>query len=550
MKRIATDPIRPPGEAGRILPGPPRDCRWNRRDFLKSSAIAAGALAMGRALGAETPASPGGGVLPRSIHPYPNRVAWGAGTLTLSGRATLAVGRDLDETVIGMMGDTWERFTSGAVGLVVTEDAAIKGCGFSLGGARPPELSQGAEYALRVDASGASAGARNASGARHAWFTLLQLMDADDAADGSLGFTLPHVEIQDWPALRFRGLHLCIFPETRPLMIEKAIRLAAFFKFTHVVLEFWGMLRLDALKELSWPQAWGKEDAGRLVEIARGMGLEVIPMFNCWGHAAASRIRHGRHVVLDQNPRLAPLFEPDGWTWCLTNPRAQALIRAVCDELMRFAGPGGYFHIGCDEAYSHATCDRCRATDRVELFADHVNGMAAHVEARGRRAIMWGDALLERSKWPAGFSANGSPDLPTHLSLDRISRKILIADWHYDVNKGDVPTLAHFRERGFEALACPWNSPGNIRTLARAAAANGGAGMLMTTWHHLAQSIPTLAYAANCAWSKDQAALGMRQCDWSLMRAATATILRRLVPAGGIFDRAGWNAFEQPAETD
>ncbi|MFA6543600.1 MAG: family 20 glycosylhydrolase, partial [Limisphaerales bacterium] len=327
------------------------------------------------------------------------------------------------------------------------------------------------------------------------------------------------------------------------------IRLAAFFKFTHVVLEFWGMLRLDALKELSWPGAWSKEQAGGLVKIARSMGLEVIPMFNCWGHAAASRIRHGRHVVLDQNPRLASLFEPDGWTWCLTNPRAQELLRRVCDELIDFAGPSQFFHIGCDEAYSHATCDRCRQTDRVQLFADHLNDLAAHLEKRGRRAIMWGDALLEHGKWPAGFAANGTPTLPTHMALDRVSHKIVIADWHYDVTKGEVPTLAHFRGHGFETLACPWNSQANIRTLAKAAVTTNS-GLLMTTWHHLAQSIPTLAYAANCAWSQDQAALGLWQGDGSLARAATATILRKLVPAEGRFERSGWNPFEMPAEPD
>jgi hypothetical protein len=221
----------------------------------------------------------------------------------------------------------------------------------------------------------------------------------------------------------------------------------------------------------------------------------------------------------------------------------------VCDELSEFAGPGQYFHIGCDEAYSHATCDRCRQTDRVRLFADHVNQLAAHLERRGRRAIMWGDALLESGKWPPGFAANGTPTLPTHEALGQISRKIVIADWHYDVTKGDVPTLAHFRQQGFETLACPWNSQANIHTLAKAAIANHS-GLLMTTWHHLAQSIPILAWTACCAWSQDPGALGMRQMNGSLLRAATATVLRKLVPAAGDFSRAGWNPFELPAEID
>ena len=109
--------------------------------------------------------------------------------------------------------------------------------------------------------------------------------------------------------------------------------------------------------------------------------------------------------------------------------------------------------------------------------------------------------------------------------------------------------IAIFREQGFETLACPWNSLANIRTLSKAAAANQS-GLLMTTWHHLVQSIPALPYSAACVWSQGQAALGLRQMEGSLSRAATAALLRKLVPAGGKFERAGWNPFEQPWETD
>jgi len=72
----------------------------------------------------------------------------------------------------------------------------------------------------------------------------------------------------------------------------------------------------------------------------------------------------------------------------------------------------------------------------------------------------------------------------------------------------------------------------------------------MTTWHHLVQSIPTLAWTANCAWSVNHAALGLRQMDWALMRATTASHLRQLAPARSRFKQAGWNPFELPAEVD
>lgn len=519
----------------------------SRREFLQTSALLLSGAALSpfaRALADVAAVAP-----PRTIHPYPNSITWGAGSLTLSKRVTLALGREAAPGIAPLLQSTWRQFTLGALDLELTRTAGLKAGEFMLANARPPEPQPPATYALTVGAAGAAAAAADPAALRHAWYTLLQLLQAADAPGGGLMFTLPHVAIQDWPALKFRGLHLCIFHETTPLMIEKALRLAAFFKFSHVVLEFWGMLRLDALKELAWPAAWSKAEARKLVGIAQSMGLEVIPMFNCWGHATACRVKYGRHVVLDQNPQLAPLFEPDGWTWCLTNPRTQALLRNVIDELGEVAGPGQYFHIGCDEAYSHATCDRCRKTDRVQLFADHVNALAAYLEQRGRRAIMWGDPLLERAQWPRPLTANGTPALPTHEALDHLSRKIMIADWHYDVIQGEVPTLKYFREHGFATLTSPWNSPANIRTLTKAAALNGS-GLLMTTWHHLAQSLPLLAYVANCAWSQDQAALGLGQMEGSLMRAATATCLRKLVPAAGRFERAGWNPFEQPAETD
>lgn len=521
----------------------------SRRHFLKASAALAGGLAWGTYVPAWGQAPGDARLPPRSIHPYPSRVDWGTGILPIREKAVLRVSGETDQATVAMMIDTWQRFTFGAVELAVATDPALRPGQFAVSGAPVPQREPDDVYALTVNGSGIAAHAADVAGMRYAWYTLLQLLDADDTDGGGLEFALPHVTMHDAPAVAFRGLHLCIFHETTPHSIEKAIRLAAFYKFTHVVLEFWGMLRLETQKELSWPEAWSKNDARQLVEIARSMGLEVVPMFNCWGHASACRIKHGRHVVLDQNPRLASLFEPDGWTWCLTNPRAQSLLRSVCDELIDFAGAGSLFHIGCDEAYSHATCDRCRLADPVQLFADHVNGLAEHLAQRGRRPILWGDPLLERGAWPAGFTANGTPELPTHKAIDLISRKILIADWHYDVTQGDVPTLAHFRKHGFDALACPWNSPANIRTLARGAAANG-CGVLMTTWHHLAQSIPTLAWTAGATWSRGQAALGLPQADWSLMRAATASHLRKLVPAKGQFDCAGWNPFELPAETD
>ncbi len=493
----------------------------------------------------------------RTIYPWPQSVNWGKGMLRFSGQVTLFSGDGSDQKKIETIVDLWNRFTFGKIALNRKVDPKLRAneivfaSDSSLPAIPSIELDPKGKgsYSLDVTAQGAAIRANDGIGLLHGYYTFLQLVEPLDEVDGTLSFSLPCTKIHDSCDLAFRGLHLCIFPESPRHMIERAVRLAAFFKFTHVVLEFWGTLKLDALAELSWPDAWTKEEAEKIVEIARSMGLEVIPMFNSWGHATESRVKYGRHVVLDQNPSLAPLFEPDGWTWCLSNPRSLDLLQSVHDELIEFAGPGQYFHIGCDEAYSHATCDRCYPKDRVKLLADHVNRLAAHLEKRGRRPLMWGDALLERGKWPKGFAANGTAEMPTHLALDQISKKVIITDWHYGAD-GEVPTLAHFHEHGFETIACPWNGTGNIRALSRAAYQSKSLGVLMTTWHHLVESMPLLSYVATCLWTEKASGLALPQANNSFPRTATASLLRKLVPAEGSFDRAGWNPWEMPAEKD
>ena len=96
-------------------------------------------------------------------------------------------------------------------------------------------------------------------------------------------------------------------------------------------------------------------------------------MINHLGHAAQSRVSMGRHTVLNQNPRMQLLFEPDGWTWCTTSSTARKLLSDVRSELMELCGDGEYFHLGFDEAYSFATCPNCRKHEPYKLLAEYIN---------------------------------------------------------------------------------------------------------------------------------------------------------------------------------
>lgn len=484
-------------------------------------------------------------LLPRLVHPYPRSAQWGTQSLLIDSKIRIQFGREISLGMRRWMVDLWRRYTFDRIPVEISDTAIPGGSPWSwrIGDGELPAVADSDSYALEVSAAGVAAIAINENGAKDAWKTLLQLLWLRDIEASSACLALPYVTIHDGPVMAFRGLHVCVFPESSHIFIEKVIQLAGLLKYSHVVLEFWGTLEMEALPELSWPTAWSKRQAAALIQRANAWGVEVVPMYNMWGHAASCRHRWGRHVVLDQNPALSPLFEPDGWTWCLSHPRTGPLLRQIASELSELAGPGSFFHIGCDESYSHATCDRCRTGDRVGLWADHVNAMAEHVVSLGRRPIMWGDPLLERGRWPGGDS-NGTPFLPTHKAIDRIDRRIIIADWHYDVKEGDVPTISYFKSKGFEVLASPWHELPNIRTMAQAAQHYDGLGVLATTWHRLSQNMPMLVAAANGAWSAQAAA--MEEPHWQCDRMSTylAAHLRRLVPSGGDYSNSGWHPFE------
>ena len=101
--------------------------RWDRRDLGPSGEASCTWDSLPPALAAaQASAAPETRVLPRSIHPYPNNVAWGEGTFCRRGKATLKVGGEADTSVVERMKDTWQRFTFGAVELAVSREAALK----------------------------------------------------------------------------------------------------------------------------------------------------------------------------------------------------------------------------------------------------------------------------------------------------------------------------------------------------------------------------------------------------------------------------------------
>lgn len=374
------------------------------------------------------------------------------------------------------------------------------------------------EFVLNVTQNGIYIQGKDYSATMRGLMTLLEKILYDNASDS---FYVKEEIITASPIIAFRAVHLCIFPETKYRFLKKCVRSCAIARYTHIILEFWGMLQYDCFKELSWPIAFSKQEVRALVEEANTLGVEIIPMFNHLGHASSCRGISGKHVVLDQNLRLQNLFLANGAVWNFERQEVRNLLRQVREELIEVCGNGSYFHLGCDEAYSLG-----EDADKAPKVAEYINEIACELTEKGRRTIIWHDMLLSK-KDVEGYKANSNQEV-SRILLEKLDKNIIVADWEYYTHDEVWKSSERLKKYGFPLLCCPWdNNLQNIDEAIETVHALKLNGIIHTTWHTLYKGFPKMIYAAFKAYGTSE-------------QYSAAMIARKSLPAEGIYENSGW----------
>ncbi|MDO5479191.1 MAG: family 20 glycosylhydrolase [Clostridia bacterium] len=350
----------------------------------------------------------------------------------------------------------------------------------------------------------------------HGFFLFLEGLSYDRKSDS---YSFKQGTFRRSGEVSFRSIHFCIFPETELKFLRKSIRTAALSKFTHVVLEFWGMIKFDCLKELAWPIAYEKDEIRAIVKEANALGLEVIPMFNHLAHASGCREANGKHVVLDQNLSLDYMFNCYGWSWNFKNDEVLSLLRKVRAELIDVCGEGKYFHIGCDEEY---IC--VHDIEKMDEVIDYMNGLSDELKKVGRRAIMWCDILC--------------PNVGEfyEYAQKKLSKDILIV--YYDYTRSLVDSFKRidmFAESGFDFITGPWEGRENVKAAADKAKEYKLPGVMMTTWHSLFRNFGEIVYMGEQAYG------GYDDLPVQIRRFHQAEVARRAFFSDGDYKIAGWS---------
>ncbi len=406
-------------------------------------------------------------------------------------------------------------------------------------------------YKMRIGEKELVISVKGMTGLLNAFKTLRQLAEVERGTERVSGYFLVPCEIVDEPAMPFRGVHLCIFPETELWDIEKQLRIAAYHKFNYAVIETWGVFPFESHPEFCFrDRRIGKEEFRRLIELGKELGITLFPQLNILGHASGARCGIGKHAILDAHPELQPIFEPDGWAWCLTNPNTRRILTDLVVELHEFFGNPGFFHIGCDEADHLASCRDCRKKNLETLVLDHIRYFHALLAKRGARVLMWHDMLLSRGddRWK-GYIVCGHPEQKLDKLYKKLPKDIIICDWQYGykVKPEDPeplwPTVKFFRKEGFDTLVCPWINVEGTRSLGKLAEKEKLFGMLETTWHlnHHRQFVFIYGHAAEAAWNP-----GMEIPGDAVGFLTVAHHLRQILQDMGIsrYERTGFNQLQ------
>lgn len=408
--------------------------------------------------------------------------------LTLGKNFVLTIGKKYyDKNQASLYRELFKNFTAsvGNLKIVTVEDeqptAVLASAAVS---SLPKAQAEEYDYVLKIDGKQAELHFHDQKSLAHALSTVLTLIEVRSTAKNAEEFTLPQGTAKDAPIMGFRSVHLCIFPETAYQLMKKYVRLAGLMKFTHVVLEFWGSYKFKCKKELARENAYTEKQVRSLVADANAMGVEMIPMLNILGHASLNRLRGGKHAVLDNYPKLAPLFDASGWNWNILNPEVLDLHKKLIDELIDLFGEGAYVHLGGDEAFGYGTDRTFDGKDKYGLMCKYINELSAYVKGKGRTPMVWADTFIWRNpEWiKAGCACNAESEEIGERLLAELDHDIIMVDWEYFLSCTDIPATKYLADHGYKIILAPWNNEASQGICVDNVTRFGYMGIMLTTW--------------------------------------------------------------------
>ena len=476
----------------------------------------------------------------KKIYPKPSYYAENVEEFVFSDKVYFTIDKNFSNSGFKKLCvELWKNFTASKAELVLTEKSNMGNYAVISKEESFAEMKMNSEYEYEIDCDENAIHINYSEdvGLIHAFCTILQLISAYRRKTND--FVIKTFKVKDKPALKMRGMHLCIFKGISPLFVKKCIALCAFLKVSHIALESFGFVKFDSMRELGWPESYEKNEFKEIIEFGKSLGIEFIPFFNHAGHATQSRHKTGKHVVLNQAPEYEELFMPGGWTWNVDNEEVIELQRNIRNELCDMFGEGEFFHIGCDEIVDEVGIWEDTGISESDGFSRFLNRTSDDIAKNlGRKTMMWGDMFLDSKDFPYPFCANTNTREELTYSPDKLTDDMYIVDWQYNITEEKDESVRYFIEHvdASRLILAPWMGRDKILGRVKLAKKYNLYGVMGTTWNQVMFDINDMRYTACCMWEEEPDPNELRYSYACHAKTMAMQFARKLVPTDNYKD--------------
>ncbi|XP_046658551.1 hexosaminidase D-like [Homalodisca vitripennis] len=170
--------------------------------------------------------------------------------------------------------------------------------------------------------------------------------------------------------------------------LKRLLTLSREMGATGVLLEWEDMFPWSGeLSPLAATNAYTRRDVDEIVETARSVHLEIIPLVQTFGHVEFA-LKHKEFTALREVPDSPQAI-------CPSLNASVDLVYQMIDQMMAVHNNIRFLHIGCDEVFQMGECARCRTQTRDNLFLAHVSKVAQYVRSKYANVVplIWDDML-------------------------------------------------------------------------------------------------------------------------------------------------------------
>jgi hexosaminidase len=362
-------------------------------------------------------------------------------------------------------------------------------------------------YTLTTDERQVVISARGEAGLYYGTQTFLQLISRTGT-----GYAIPGLLIKDQPDILIRAVHYDTkHHQDKASYVKSFIKDLSRYKVNMLVWEWEDKFAYPSHPELGAPGAFTISEMQDFTRFARQFHIQIVPLVQGLGHVS----------FILKWPQYKNLREiaSSNWEFCPFKNGSYDLLFDLWKDAMEATPGSEYFHIGSDETYELAACDKCKTKSeeigRSGLYQLFINKASDFLTAKGRKVMAWETPMgWKISDSPAkgiipskGLIMTESYDYETpDLTYIREAKKLGYKVFAYDPNPAVVPMMVPYLfekgEWGERIKGCFENS---YNFLSSAASTGLFDGMICTSWDdddlHNQMWMLRFINAAACSWN-------------------------------------------------